>query len=307
MATQTDGIGEPHRYLLSRSSLDEYLDFVSDYSLTTENRNRKTHTDAWNAAAEKMTRLRVSEADRADRELRSPLPASLRSLVALVESDPYFRQSFDDTTWEIALVNLDGVIASQKLVSARHVGRLQQKLEPRLSEEELFRFCLPYDRKPPSHRFSRIDGDEFAFTSESNDLRFLDAVPLRPEQISGYHPVGPIAGVIALVVGFGSNYLNVIRANDRYILNNGNHRACALYQAGYRKVPCVVQTIVQAAEFSAHVPRVIQRNPDFYLSEPRPPLIADYFDSVLSREFPIGLTGKEVRISYKIDEKDIPY
>lgn len=71
--------------------------------------------------------------------------------------------------------------------------------------EQLFRFCLPWDRSVPDVRTSRIGNNEFAFVSSSNDLRFQEAVFLRPEQIKGYKPVGPVAGIVALVVGFGSN------------------------------------------------------------------------------------------------------
>jgi hypothetical protein len=306
MADTGNQAGEAHRYLLARSSLGDYLDFVESYSMNTEDANRKIHSTAWKAADLHMRKLREVEHDRADVELRSDLPPNLLPLVGRVEADTHFRRAFEETTWEIAMVDLDGVIASQKLVSAEHVARLQKKLSPMLGDEDLFRFCLPFDRQPPDFRASRIDSDEFAFVSQSNDLRFQEAVLLRPDQIVGFETVGPIAGVLALVVGFGSNYLNVIRANGRFVLNNGNHRACALYQSGYRRVPCVIQTITHPAEFEMHMPKVIQRNGDFYLSDPRPPVIADYFDQQLSREMMLGMTAKEIRLNYQVDEKDVP-
>ena len=273
MADTGNQAGEAHRYLLARSSLGDYLDFVESYSLNTEDANRKIHSDAWKAADLHMRKLREIELNRADVELRSDLPPSLLPLVGRVEADTHFRRAFDETTWEIAMVDLDGVVASQKLVSAEHVARLQRKLSPLLGDDDLFRFCLPFERQPPVFRASRIDSGEYAFVSESNDLRFQEAVLLRPDQIVGYDSVGPIAGVLALVVGFGSNYLNVIRANGRYVLGNGHHRACALYQSGYRRVPCVIQTITHPAEFEVHMPKAIQRNGDFYLSDPRAPRI----------------------------------
>src|SRR5438128_1844359 len=83
------------------------------------------------------------------------------------------------------------------------------------STAAVFRFCLPYDHPPAEFRAGRISDDSFAFVSQSSDLRFLEAVMLRPDQVQGYQALGPVAGVIALVVGFGSNYLNVVAANDR--------------------------------------------------------------------------------------------
>jgi hypothetical protein len=184
--------------------------------------------------------------------------------------------------------------------------RLQRELGPKPGPEALFKFCLPYERPTPTFRTSRIGDDEFAFVSESSDLRFLEAVPLRPDQLVGYQASGPVAGVVALVVGFGSNYLNVLSINGRLVLNNGNHRACSLWSAGIRRVPCVVQTITHPDEIDVHAPRAVKRNPDFYLTEPRPPLLGDYFDPVLGRKLNVALTRKQVRVSYSVDEKDMP-
>ena len=132
------------------------------------------------------------------------------------------------------------------------------------------------------------------------------AVMLRPDQLVGYQANGPIAGVIALVVGFGSNYMNVLNVDGRFILNNGHHRACALWEQGLRKVPCVVQTIVHPDEVEVHAPRAVRRNPAFYLTDPRPPLLGDYFDPTLSRRVHVALTTKQVRVGYTVEEMDMP-
>jgi hypothetical protein len=298
--------GEDHRYLLSRSSLDSYLEFVADYSLDPAGVNRKEHAESWKAADLHMRKLRASEPDKADGETTKPLPKGLKNLTAKVEADPVFQKAFEDATWEIRLVDLEKVVVSQKLVSEKHIERLKERIAAIANEKDLFRFCLPYDREPTPHRMSRIGEHEFGFVSQSNDLRFLEAVLLRPDQIVGYQSTGPIAGVVALVVGFGSNYLSVIEANGRLILNNGHHRSCALSLAGKRWVPCVVQKITHPGEFEVHMPRAVRNNAEFYLSEPRPPLVADYFDPILSRRFSLGLTTKHVRLSYTVDEKDMP-
>lgn len=298
--------GEEHAYLIARSSLDDYLSFLADYAADGSGTDRRRNVAEWKAAANRMEELRAAEPDRADGTAIDPLPPALRPLAARVEADPVFRRAFADAEYEIAVIDLDRVVVSQKLVSLEHVLRLQRELGPNPAGEALFRFCLPMDRRPPAVRFSRIDDEEFAFVSPSNDLRFLEAVPLRPDQISGYQAAGPVAGVIALVVGFGSNYLNVLSIDGRLVLNNGNHRACALWQAGVRRVPCVVQTITHPDEIEVHAPRAVQRNPAFYLTDPRPPLLGDYFDPVLSRRVGVALTHKQVRVGYTVEEKDMP-
>ena len=74
---------------------------------------------------------------------------------------------------------------------------------------------------------------------------------LAPDQVTGYRPFGPVAGVVGLVVGFGSGYLNVIACEGRLVLNNGYHRAYALRELGVTHAPAVVQEVQRADEVGA--------------------------------------------------------
>lgn len=300
--------GEDHLYLISRSSLGDYLTFMTSYPVGAADLDRKQLADEWLAADRVMERLREQEPDWADvgRAGVRPLPAALEPLGAHALADPIFRRAFEDTTYELAVVDLERLVVSQKLVSLQHIERLRAKLGPAPRPEDVFRFCLPFDRVPPPARASRVGDEEFAFVSDSNDLRFLDAVMLRPDQIVGFQPTGPVAGVVALVVGFGANYLHVLAANDRLVLNNGHHRACAMYAHGVREAPCVVQTVVHPDELEVHAPRAVRRNRDFYLSDPRPPALKDYFHPPLVRRLRLALTTKQVRVRYSIEEMDMP-
>lgn len=298
--------GEEHVYLIIRSSLDDYLSFMTSYPVDAADADRKQLTAEWMAADRAMARLREEEPEWADVGVPWPLPDAVRPLVDRVAADSIFRRAFADADWEVAAVDLDRVVVSQKVVSLRHVRQLQAELGPDPSPEAVFRFCLPFDRVPPPHRASRIGDDEFAFVSESNDLRFLDAVLLRPDQITGFQPAGPIAGVVAVVVGFGSNYLHALAVDGRLILNNGHHRACALHALGVRRAPCVVQKIGHPDELDAHAPRAVRRNPRMYVSDPRPPVLKDYFDPTLARSIRLALTTKQVRVGYSVESKDMP-
>jgi len=298
--------GEEHSFLLARASLEDYLSFVSDYATDGAGDDRRRLMREWKAAATQMESLREEEAERADHNSPEPLPPKMRAWASRVESDPIFHRAFSDSEYTFGMVDLDGVVVSQKLVCLDHLKRLQSKLGPQPDAEELFRFCLPWDRTVPEVRASRIGDDEFAFVSASSDLRFQEAILLRPDQIKDYKPVGPVAGIVALVVGFGSNCLHVLQVDGRLILNNGHHRACALWQMGIRNVPCVIQPITHPDEIGLHAPRAVRRNPAFYLTDPRPPLLGDYFDTTLSRRLHVGLTSKQVRVSYSVEEKDMP-
>jgi len=298
--------GEEHSYLLARSSLEEYLSFVSDYATDGAGDDRRRLMKEWKAAASRMDWLRGEDPERADHQRPEAVPPNMRAWVSQVESDPSFQRAFSDSEYEFGMVDLDRVVVSQKLVCLDHLTRLQAKLGSTPTAEQLFRFCLPWDRSVPEVRASRIGDDEFAFVSASSDLRFQEAVLLRPDQIKDFRPVGPIAGIVALVVGFGSNCLHVLQVDGRFILNNGHHRACALWEMGIRNVPCVIQPITHPDEIGLHAPRAVRRNPAFYLTDPRPPLLGDYFDATLSRRLHVGLTSKQVRVSYSVEEKDMP-
>jgi hypothetical protein len=298
--------GEVHSYLLSRSSLKDYLSFVAEYAADNANDNRRQLMTEWKAAAARMDKLRESEPNRADKQQWSPLPASMRALASKVEADPIFSRAYSDSEYQFGIVDLSNVVVSQRLVCLDHVRRLQTQLCAKPKLDELFRYCLPFDRTPPECKSGRIGDEEFVFHSLSSDLRFQEAVLLRPDQIAGYRPTGPIAGVVALVVGFGSNCLHVLSIDGRLVLNNGHHRACALWQMGLRNVPCVVQPITHPDEIEVHAPRAVRRDPTFYLTDPRPPLLEDYFDPVLSRRLAVALTSKQVRVSYSVEEKDMP-
>lgn len=300
--------GEEHLYLISRSSLGDYLNFMTSYPVGASDADRRKLADEWHAAEEVMERLREEEPDWADvgRAGVRPLPPAAAMLAAHALADPVFRRAFEDCTYELAMVDLDRLVVSQKLVSLRHVDRLRERLGPAPRFENVFRFALPFDRVPPPARASRIGDEEFAFTSDSNDLRFLDAVLLRPEQVIGFRPTGPVAGVIALVVGFGANYLHVLATHDRLVLNNGHHRAVAMYLQGVREVPCVVQTINHPDELEVHAPAAVRRDRDFYLSNPRPPVLKDYAHPALVSRLRLALTTKQVRVRYSYEEMDMP-
>ena len=55
---------------------------------------------------------------------------------------------------------------------------------------------------------------------------------LRPEQVTDYQAAGPLAGVVGVAVGYGSNFLNAVALGGRLVLNNGFHRAYALRPSG---------------------------------------------------------------------------
>src|SRR5437899_246324 len=94
------GSGEDHVYLMSRSSLDDYLSFMTSYPVGAHEMDRGQLTDEWRGAAALMERLRRSEAKWADDAKLAPLPAAMKPLVAHVLADPIFAKAYADAPVE---------------------------------------------------------------------------------------------------------------------------------------------------------------------------------------------------------------
>ena len=131
------------------------------------------------------------------------------------------------------------------------------------------------------------------FRSVSNDFRFHDVAMLRPDQLSGYTSHGPVTGVVGLVVGFGSNFLSVIKVGKRLLLHNGCHRACALRALGVTHAPCVITPAATLDELEVIAKSSVVKDPDHYFRSHRPPLLQDSFDPEIRKSL---ITDKLERI-----------
>lgn len=298
--------GEEHVFNYSHVAFKDYVAFMEDQPGADDPETVRAWNDDWRRAHDHLEDLRIYEAAAADDVPMEPLPAEMAEMVERVHGDPIYKRSFMAVPVEIGMVELDRLIVWQTLVSLEHTDRLKRQLQPEADAETLFRFCLPYDHPMAEHRSAKTSDHSFVFTSRSTDLRFLDAVLLRPNQLVNYPSYGPIAGVVALVVGYGSNYLNAIATEGRIVLNNGNHRAYALRALGITHAPCLIQKVDTREELAHVATGGFRRHPDFYLTGPRPPLLKDYFDPLFHRKVVVPTTGRQIRVSFSTEESDLP-
>jgi hypothetical protein len=234
------------------------------------------------------------------------VPPDLEPLREFVLADPVFRRVFNAVPTEIVLVELDRLVVFQKHVNLDYVRQVQQALGPAPSPEEVFRLCLPFDHPQPPVRLGRVAGNAYVFASPSNDLRFLEPAFLGAQQLVEYPPPGPVAGVVGLVVGFGSNFLNAIHAERRLVLNNGSHRAFALRDLGVTHAPCIIQRVAVRDELAVVASNDLAQNPDLYLKAPRPPLLKDYFDPQLRKLVDVPKRLRQVRVTFGVEQLDVP-
>ena len=285
-------------YLIGRPTLKQFLRFVKDNAIHPPSSGDLV--EEWQAANRVVRALEKEEAGLADNPSIQPVnPGDQRLLEFLKE--PLVKHSFNTVPTEVAYVELDRMVVYQHHIDLSFVQELKKRLGPSPSEEDVFRVCLPCRPSLPPVKWTRARGGTFVFMSPSDDMRFLGAMQLRPEHITDYPPPGNLAGVIGLAVGFGSNFLNAVYAEKRLILNNGSHRAYALRDLGITRVPCIVQHISSRDELSVLACTAVTDAPNFYLQDPRPMMLKDYFDPRLRRITAVHRRLRQVTVKFDVD------
>lgn len=291
--------------ILGQPSLQEYLDFVRDNVIGGESADPRTTCDEWRRVNDIYHELEKREAGMADKAECRELDPALAPLAAEVTADPHFRRTFDVLPTRLAMVELDKLVIYQTQVTRQFVEDTQARLGPKPDPESVFRLCLPLGQRQAPVEVRRTGSRRYSFSSESTDLRFHESALLQAAQISGHAACGAIGGVVALFVGFGSNMLNVVRADNRMVLHNGYHRACALRALGITHAPCVVQTVTRRAELAVAATEKVSDDAAFYFKSARPPLLKDFFDPRLHRIMPVRRMKKVIEVSFETRVFDI--
>jgi hypothetical protein len=285
-------------YLIGRPTLKQFLRFVKYNAIHAPGSGDLV--EEWQAANRVVCALEKEEAGLADNPSFEPVDPSNELLLEFLQV-PLVRHSFNTVPTEVAYVDLDRMVVYQHHIDLTFVEQLKRKIGPSPSEEEIFRTCLPCAPSIPPVKWTRSHRDTFVFMSPSDDMRFLGAMPLEADNIKDYPPPGNLAGVIGLAVGFGSNFLNAIYTEKRLILNNGSHRAYALRDLGIKRVPCIVQHVSSRDELSVLACTAVTDAPNFFLQDPRPMMLKDYFDPRLRKVMSVRRRLRQVTVKFDVD------
>ena len=291
-------------YLAGRPSLGGFVRYVRNHAHGPPDKGALV--DQWRSARGYVAALERSEPGAADRPTMGRLGPRYQPLLEEFFKNPLVRHTFNTVPTDIVLVPLDRLVVYQKHIDLTFVRQLRERLGDPRDEEAVFRACLLNDHPRPPVTWSGVARDRFVFLSPSNDLRYLGATPLTPDQLSGWGPRGAVVGVVGIAVGFGTNFLNALYVGDRLILNNGSHRAYALRESGVTRVPCVVQHIPDRDALEAVAPKHVLRRPELYLDHPRPPMLRDYFDPRLRTTFRAHRRVRQVTVRFQVEESFVP-
>jgi len=293
-------------YLLGRPPLGKFLRFMAHDVVDGEFMDEGVLTDEWRAAHHHVRTLETEETGIADYPPITKLDARVEPLCAELLKDPLIVNGFNTVPTNIAMVELDRLVVYQKHIDLAHVRKLKKKLGPAPTVEEVFQTCLPAEHPQPPVKWSRAHSDTYVFMSPSNDLRFLGTMRLKANHIKDYPPPGTLVGVIGIAVGFGSNFLNAIYAENRLVLNNGSHRAYALRDLGVTHVPCIIQYPSTREELVIAASGDLRDHPDLYLRSPRPSMLKDYFNPKLRKIVALKRRVRQVTVKFETDEKYVP-
>ena len=309
LATTTDQMSatvvDQHVFLRGRPPLTQFLDFVMNEAVDGDKLDRGRLASDWRDANDRLRELESEEAGHADSPTIEPLPPELLAVQERLLADPILQRVFNIVPVSIGLVNLDTLVVFQKHINLAHVSRIQNGLGTAPTPEQVIACCLPFEHVQPPVQLRRIANNAYAFVSPSDDLRFLEGTLLAPTQISEHTPYGPVTGVVALMVGFGTNYLNAISVENRLILNNGSHRAYALRDLGLTQAPCLIQHVSRREELDA-LTNSLEPDPDLYLKSSRPPLLKDYFDEQLRKVIAVPRKLRQITVAFHIQQVDVP-
>ena len=293
--------GDEEIWLLGQPPLSKLLQFVRDTVVDAAAVDRAALTAEWRAANDYYEELEKSEAGIANQGSHRELDAGLARLAAQVQAHPHYRRCFNTLPSSFGMVELDKLIVCQRHVTHNFVEAIKARVGPAPDPEALFRFCMPLETPDDTPvEILEVGSHRYTFRCESTDFRFHEPVLLRPEQAHGYEAYGAVAGIVGLVVGFGSNFLNAVQVGKRILLNNGYHRACALRSLGITHAPCVIQTATRADEVSIAVKSVVAESPEFYFESARPPLLKDFFDPKIRKVLRTRKRVRQIEVHFDI-------
>jgi hypothetical protein len=293
-------------WLLGQPPLERYLDFVEEMVVDRAAIDRKSLTDEWRTANDYYDELAQTQSGSAEQVECRKLDPIMAALAEKVKADARYRHTFNTLPTHIGMVELDRLVVYQTHVTGNFIASLKARLGPAPDTTTLFNFCLPLEYPDAPVQIRQVGSKRYVFRSNSTDFRFQKSALLRPDQICDFQTFGPIAGIVGLVVGFGSNFLNVIRGENRLLLHNGYHRACALRALGITHAPCIIQDVTRLDELEISVKRDVAQNSAFYFKSPRPPLLRDFFDPKIRKVLPTHKMERLIEVNFEVRDYLVP-
>ena len=299
-------------YLMGSTRLDDFLNYARDNAVAAtdvdDRAGEKTMAmdlaEAWRDAAQVYDALKLSEPYPVEMPSVFPLPPEIAAHCEKLLTRPHLQREFDLVPVALGMVPIAHLISPQQRINLQTMplpkppANLRQ--QQAISDQALAEMCFPLDAPP--HRVEVLQHDEgsVTFIADNHDIRFFRAWIAQGE-VAGYAGRGQVQQLLALPVGFSANVINVIRFQNRLVLNNGYHRVYALLRRGLTHVPAIIQVCRHWDDVGLTGSSELYGNGSIYFEGERPPLLRDFFDSRLTKSFVVRNSRKFVRLRYQVE------
>lgn len=203
------------------------------------------------------------------------LPAQWQYYEQNLKKQPKFQCCLPRREYHIRKVPIQSLITPQWFVNRDHVEHCKQQApEPEPSDwDSILNFIFPAESPLPSPKQNQAS---LLFPPDIQNLH-ITLSPVQRGAVQEY--------VSTLRVHAAPNYLQVAKIGGRLVLVNGVHRTCALWQRGWKKIPCLLfeaQNLLEAGFPPGQLGVLPEQT---ILHRACPPYALDLLDDTLTRSF----------------------
>ncbi len=294
------------RYLYAFATQAEVTHHIRTQAVPDESARTESVLASWSALQPRVQGLIEAEAGLADTMAVSELPPEFNGLVRGYAEDPLFQRTFSGLPIAFGVVEIAKLVAAQRTVNLDYAHRLRQSFPAAPTMEHLLETCVSPTRTMDPIQHLEVGPNIHVFSSPNSDIRFLGSFvkTIGPEDLDAAVAGGiPVAAVISFV-GYGGAPVNVIKAGNRVVLNNGFHRVYALREAGVTHIPVVIQMSRNPAlDFP---PQVAGLPKEYLLGAARPVLMQDFFEPEFAITLRIRDRIKVVTLGVNVSQHEVP-
>jgi hypothetical protein len=205
--------------------------------------------------------------------------------ISHVMSRPECKAAFPEGRWTAELVEIASLIPAFPSLDLRYGESLGGPALDPANPLSAMRLCFNPKHSSPFH------------VSLDHAQKSVSIVGIHPAvevvnlQCRQQPEDGPL--LVSFMVAAQPNVVVVMRHRDRLLLCGGYHRLYRLLQAGFVRVPCLVQDATGLAQVARYGSFLF---PEPVLMAPRPPLFTDFADPELGIIVPLRARRKVTRI-----------
>jgi len=294
------------RYLYVFATQSEVTHYIRTQAIPDESARISEFLRKWGELQPRVQQLIQNESGIAESIAVSELPRGHETQVECYTADKLFNRTFSGLPIVIAMVEIDKLIAAQRTVNLEYVDRLKSSFSRNLGISELLEICVAPTRPMDPIQHLELGPNVHVFSSPNADIRFLGSFVknITNEDLEAAVQGGIPAAAVISFVGYGGASVNVIRAGNRVVLNNGFHRVFALREAGVTQIPVVIQLSNNPAlDFPDQVAGLPK---DYLLGMPRPVMMKDFFESDFAITLRVRKRIKVITLSAGVGQHDVP-